>query len=184
MKILPRPSHDPFMMHRLHSFHMSRRSSKITRPAHLMMGLCAVLSLSSGFSGTYGLAGGVVNAGGGGTHAATGTYIIKVGGYFTGSGQASVSSAGVAISANVVDETGASGQLLVSKGLITNNRFRGTGTVMGQPITIEGRVDSADVKRTSKKSQVQINPRIVATFQTADDHHGRVVGQPDHSQQP
>jgi len=123
-----------------------------------------------------------VGIGAGTTNAATGTYVIKIAGYYTGTGQASVGTGVVHITGNVQDPSGAKG-LLRADIKVSSAHFAGTGTVMQLPMTVEGRVDTADTKR-GVRNPVQIGPRIVATFTSSEGHRGRLFGQPDHTVRP
>jgi hypothetical protein len=189
MKKVHRPSHDPFMIDRLHSRQMNRRRTSYPHRPNLAIGLAAVFILSCGFNGGYGVVQGqsakAAGNGGGTPHATSGTYVIQIGGSFSGSGQASVGSGKVHISANVTDASGNTG-ILKADLTVTSNHFKGAGTVMGVAMVIEGRVDSADQKRNNagKQNPVQIGPRIVANFQTGDNQFGRIFGRPNSSQQP
>ncbi|HEV2689272.1 MAG TPA: hypothetical protein VGV35_11985 [Bryobacteraceae bacterium] len=167
---------------------MNRRTSSFLRHARLTMGLTALFVLTGGFGTGYVTNGSDTvrgDAPGGSTHATSGTYVIQVGGSFTGSGQASVGSGKVHITATVVDSSGNSGTLKADL-TISANHFKGAGTVMGMDMVIEGRADSADQKKNNagKPNEVQIGPRIVASFKTSDDRAGRVFGRLNNSQQP
>jgi hypothetical protein len=116
------------------------------------------------------------------TNAATGTYVIKIAGYYTGTGQASVGTGVVHITGNVQDSSGNKGTIRADI-QFSSTHFEGTGTVLQDPMTVEGRVDSADQKR-GVRNQVQVGPRIVATFISSAGHRGRIFGQPNHSIQP
>ena len=186
MKKVHRPSHDPLMIHRLHSLWMNRRRNSFLRPT--ACGLALIFAITGGLGTGYGTAsaaGQVPGGGGSSTKATSGTYVIQVGGSFTGTGQASVGSGKVHITANVVDSNGVTGVLKADL-TVASNHFKGAGTVMGTTMVIEGRVDSADQKKNSsgKPNPVQIGPRLVANFQTADNQFGRVFGRPNNSQQP
>jgi len=164
---------------------MSRQRSHALRLTHATLGLVGVFLLTTVNPISYSYADAAVG-GGGTTHVTSGTYIIQVTGFFTGSGQASVGSGQVHISATLKDRNGAGGLVLRANVSLVANRFNGTGTLGTTPITIQGRVDAGDGKRSdgSNQSEVRINPRIVATFNTADGRGGRIFGQPNRSQQP
>ena len=199
MKKVHRPSHDPFMIHRLHSAQMNCRRSSFLRRTRLTMALSALFVLTGGLGTGYGTIGGETARGdtsSGSPRATSGTYLITVGGSFTGSGQASVGSGKVHISANVNDSAGNTGTLK-SDLTITANHFKGAGsitlvdstgkTVETVNIIIEGRADSADQKKNNagRPNDVQIGPRVVASFKaTNDDRAGRIFGRLNNGQQP
>jgi|GEM_PF-5126351 len=112
-----------------------------------------------------------------------GTFTIVIKGTYTGRGTATVGASSVAINASVTDESGASGTLSATGKVTDGSHFTGTGTVMGQHITFDGRADAQDptarpdTVRTTKQERVVINPRMMATFHTDDNQSfGRVVG--------
>ena len=193
MKKVHRPSHDPFMIHRLHSAQMNCRRSSFLRRSRLTIALSALFVLTGGLGTGYGTIGGDTARGdtsSGSPRATSGTYIITVGGSFTGTGLASVGSGKVHIAANVADGAGNSGTLKADL-TIAANHFKGAGTISMPDgtvnIVIEGRADSADQKKNNagKPNDVQIGPRIVASFKaTNDDRAGRVFGRLNNGQQP
>ena len=112
-----------------------------------------------------------------------GTFTIVIKGTYTGKGTATVGASSVTINASVTDESGASGTLSATGQVTDGSHFSGTGTVMGQHITFDGRADAQDptarpdTVRTTKQERVVINPRMMATFHTDDNQSfGRVVG--------
>ncbi len=112
-----------------------------------------------------------------------GTFTIVIKGTYTGRGTATVGASSVTINASVTDQSGASGSLSATGQVTDGSHFSGTGTVMGQHITFDGRADAQDplVKndtvRTTKQERVVINPRVMATFHTDDNQSfGRIVG--------
>jgi hypothetical protein len=106
--------------------------------------------------------------------AACTSYNVLVRGDFTGGGTANASSASVSVSAQVTDSTGATGTLTLSAPVV-NQRFSGSGSVLGQTVTFSGRIDPADV--TAAKGSVLRSPRLVGTFSTQTGRFGRVAGQ-------
>jgi hypothetical protein len=104
-----------------------------------------------------------------------GTYICDVGGDFTGNGTVASNGDGSTLmfNINVRDKSGQSGVLQGSANVV-NNRFVGNGTVMGRPMTIQGRLDPADQGR---REQLRAQ-RLVATFSDNAKHHGRITGSP------
>jgi hypothetical protein len=193
MKKVYRPSHGPFMIHQIHSAQMNCRRSSFLRRAHVTMALSALFVLSGGLVTGYGTIGSDTaraDTGGGSPRATSGTYIIAVGGSFTGPGQASVGSGKVHISAaEVVDDAG-NKCILKADLTISANHFKGAGTITWDKgtvdIVIEGRADSADQKKNNagKPNDVQIGPRIVASFKTSDNRAGRIFGRLNNGQQP
>ena len=112
-----------------------------------------------------------------------GTFTIVIKGTYTGKGTATVGASSVTINATVTDESGSSGTLSATGQVTDGSHFSGTGTVMGQHITFDGRADAQDPSakrdtvRTTKQERVVINPRVVATFHTDDNQgFGRIVG--------
>ena len=93
-----------------------------------------------------------------------GSYNLILSGYVTGTGNATVSATNVSISANVTLPDGSGGTLSAPSLTISGPYFSGGGTVGNQKITVKGRVDAAALSR------------LIATFVTGDDHHGRIVG--------
>ena len=192
MKKVQRSSHDPFMIHPLHSARMNSRRSSFLRRSRLTMGLAALFVLSGGFNTGYVSTDGVAAAaagGGGSSHATAGTYVVQVAGSFNGTGQASVGSGKVHITATVTDTDGHSGTLKADL-TINANHFKGAGTITTNngsvDMVIEGRADSADQKKNNagRPNEVQIGPRILASFKTSDDRAGRIFGRPNNGQQP
>ena len=191
MKKVYRPSHDPLMIDKLHSARMNSRRSSFLRRSRLTMGLAALFVLSGGFGAGYVTNGSDVVRGdpGGSTHATAGTYVVQVAGSFNGTGQASVGSGKVHITATVTDTNGNSGTLKADL-TINANHFKGAGTITTNggtvDMVIEGRADSADQKKNNagRPNEVQIGPRILASFKTSDDRAGRIFGRPNNGQQP
>ena len=99
-----------------------------------------------------------------------GSYKVKVAGDFIGGGNVAVGGPNVNINVTVEDLDGNVGRLRAQVNLV-ENRFAGTGTVMGRPMSIEGRIDPADAPGDRLR-----NARIVATFSDDTGRHGRLVG--------
>lgn len=117
------------------------------------------------------------------TSGGKGTFSIVIKGTYTGTGTATVGASNITINASVTDQSGASGTLAAAGHVTDGSHFSGTGTVMGQHITFDGRADAQDPLvrndsvRIPKKERVVINPRMMATFHTDDNQSfGRVVG--------
>lgn len=115
----------------------------------------------------------------------TGQFTVFVHGYWNGQGTATVSGTSVQIQATVTDDAGNSGTLTASNLNIVDNHFQGTGTVFGQPMNVDGRVEAQDPpagkakgKGKSSDEQVLLDARIGATF-IAGPHAGRIAGSRD-----
>ncbi len=108
----------------------------------------------------------------GGPPGTNGSYTLIFAGQFTGDGHAAVGANSVAvIQGNVTDATtGATGKFKANNLALDDGHFTGTGTVMGIPVTITGRVEAADGKTI-------LVPRIICTFSTAAGAGGRIVGE-------
>jgi hypothetical protein len=91
-----------------------------------------------------------------------GTYVAFVRGHYVGNGSADVSRASVSINADVHVAGGGGGKLTGSF-TTTGPYFSGQGSLMGQPVTISGRVDAARASR------------VTATFWDANGHGARIV---------
>lgn len=96
-------------------------------------------------------------------------YDATVNGDFTGTGKIELSGATVTFTVTIRNKAGATGQLKVVNLPLKNNRFSGTGTVMGVPMRIAGRVDHANLKGVNKPR------RMMATFGTVAGATGRVI---------
>jgi hypothetical protein len=97
---------------------------------------------------------------------------LKIAGHYTGSGHARATDTGVKISAKVKDPDGKEYTLSARALAVVNNRFSGTGTLNGDPVQIDGRVDPQD----QRNGEVLKKGRITLTFRSADGYHGRGAG--------
>lgn len=98
------------------------------------------------------------------SRSANGPYQLTVAGSFSGTGNATVTDTTVSLIATISDGQGHSGQLVVSNMLIDGPYFTGTGTVMGKPMTVHGRLDAAQASR------------FACTYCTDDGYSGRAAG--------
>jgi hypothetical protein len=117
----------------------------------------------------------------------TGNFTVIVSGFWAGQGSATVTAGSVQISATVTDDAGNSGTLIANGLALVDNHFSGTGTILGQNMTVEGRVEGADPNppagkgkgkgkgKNSDDDSIVTNARIGATF-AAGPHGGRVAG--------
>lgn len=96
-------------------------------------------------------------------------YDATVSGDFTGTGKVELSGTTVTFTITIKNKAGTTGQLKVVNLPLKNNRFSGTGTVMGVPMRIAGRVDHANLKGENKPR------RLMATFGTVAGATGRVI---------
>ncbi len=98
--------------------------------------------------------------------------LIFAGGYF-GEGKATVAASNkIAVMMGDVTEvaTGATGKFKANNLALDDGHFTGTGTVLGHPVTLSGRVEAADGKYV-------LYTRIFCSFtDTATGAGGRVVG--------
>jgi hypothetical protein len=98
-------------------------------------------------------------------------YSISIAGSVTGNGTAALSGGKLSITATVTGTTGAKGTLSITDLAISKGRYTGSGTVLGQSLTISGRLDDIPPGDAQVKTQ-----RLVGTFTIADGTHGRVAG--------
>lgn len=99
-----------------------------------------------------------------------GAYNVVAAGYVTGTGNAAVGASSINITMEVQDIYGESGRFH-AQGFLENGRFAITGTVLGQAVTVEGRVDPRETR-----DGVMVPARISSTFRTADGSYGRICG--------
>jgi hypothetical protein len=114
-----------------------------------------------------------------------GQFAILVRGYWHGQGVATVTATTVQITATVFDDNGNSGTLATDSLPLTQNHFSGAGTVLGLPLTINGRAEPQDQpsgngkgkgkKRPSSGDAVTTNANLEASVQ-ANGHSARIVG--------
>jgi len=98
-----------------------------------------------------------------------GSYKTTVGGYYTGTGIASVNRNNIVIRIKVTDEQGNTGEFNVSMRL-NGAHFRGEGTVMGVKMKVNGRLDGyADGKGFH-------GARLLASYTDEKNNAGRVAG--------
>lgn len=96
--------------------------------------------------------------------AKNGSYAAVIAGFYTGTGTADVRDDKVSIKAEVRGSDGRSGQFIATNLMFDGPYFYGSGTVMDEPVQVNGRVDAARASR------------LTATFIAANGHDGRVVG--------
>ena len=101
-----------------------------------------------------------------------GSYSVAVAGAFKGPGSASIAGNNLTINATVTDKNGATGPLTFSVPMKVDNRFSVTGSVIGQSAQFTGRVDAPDDQKEKGIKGV----RISATFKTADNRYGKIMG--------
>jgi hypothetical protein len=104
--------------------------------------------------------------------AAPANYNIRIAGYVQGSGQAQLNGLNLSITATVSQDGFPQGAFTATNLAVdASSHFRGSGTALGQPITIGGRLDDPQENETQLKTR-----RLVGTFFTAGGLYGRVVG--------
>jgi hypothetical protein len=104
--------------------------------------------------------------------AAAGTYSVKMAGCMTGTGNATLSGTTLSITGTVSDDAGHKGDFTAANlNVDAKLHFTGTGTALGLTITLSGRLDPSNPQEAALKTQ-----RVVCTFTTSNDGHGRVVG--------
>ena len=101
-----------------------------------------------------------------------GDYNVVVGGMFKGRGVARIGGNNISIDGDITDTNGINGEYIFKTSIKKENRFAGTGTVMGQRARFTGRVDAPDDKREKAIK----GTRITATFKTDDGRYGRIIG--------
>ena len=104
-----------------------------------------------------------------------GKYVLKIAGYYTGSGEAHATGAGIKISAKVTDPQGATHDLTASKLEVVNDRFSGTGELDSASFDIDGRLDPQDPQDRNRGGVLK-SGRITFTFRDANGHCGRGAG--------
>jgi len=101
-----------------------------------------------------------------------GQYIIRIAGYYSGSGTAQATSDGIKISAKVKDPAGKQYAFQAKQLDIVDDRFSGTGLLEGTEVQIDGRLDPRD----GKGNEVLKNGRMTFTF-GVNGHHSRGAGE-------
>jgi len=101
-----------------------------------------------------------------------GKYVLRIAGYYTGSGELHATGAGVRISAAVRDPAGTLHQLATDPLDVVNDRFRGSGTLAGGTVEVDGRLDPKDGQR----GQVLKSGRVTFTFRSSSGHFARGAG--------
>jgi uncharacterized protein YpmS len=100
-----------------------------------------------------------------------GNYKTTVGGYYTGTGTASVERNNIVVRIKVTDEQGNKGEFKVTIRL-NGAHFRGEGTVMGLKVKVNGRLDGyADAKGKGFQGA-----RLLASYTDEKNNAGRVAG--------
>ncbi len=163
---------------------MVRRCADIFCSTPLLLALCASLGLvacSGGDDGSgSGSSGRTVPASDG-----KGTFNVMISGDYKGIGTVNVGASTVHIAAaQVRDENGNVGPLNADGQMTTDSsHFSGNGTVLGKNFSFDGRADAQDATiirpahGPAKPEKIVVNSRVMVTFQTDDNHFGRVVGQ-------
>lgn len=116
--------------------------------------------------------------------AISGTYKILIRGNYTGEGVATVSDGFVTITATIKDDNGYQGTLTINQAGLVGDHFKGTGTVMGGALTVQGRVEAKDPDPKAGPANTDPNntdpvvsdARIGATFAGPLGRGGRIVG--------
>jgi hypothetical protein len=107
----------------------------------------------------------------------TDNYTITFAGCLTGKGNATSTGTSLSITGNVTDDSGNKGTFTATNLVIDAKlHFTGTGTALGQTVSLSGRLDAAPPgQETALKTQ-----RIVCTFTTnkgaSNEGHGRIAG--------
>ena len=104
-----------------------------------------------------------------------GSYVLKIAGYYTGSGDAVASGSGVSINGKVTDPADKEYKLSSGNLEVTNDRFHGTGTLGSANVEIDGRLDPKD----DGKGNVLKRGRMTLTFRVLDagNHLSRAAGE-------
>lgn len=100
-----------------------------------------------------------------------GLYIVRIAGYYAGSGEARASSTGIKISARLRDPRGREYNFQARNLEIEDDRFTGTGTLGSMEVKIDGRLDAQD----GRGNGVLKKGRLIFTFR-ANGHHSRGAG--------
>lgn len=113
----------------------------------------------------------------------SGQFAVLVRGYWHGQGVATVTATTVQITATVSDDDGNTGTLTTDALALTQNHFSGAGTVLGFPLTINGRAEPQDQPAGTGKGKgknpngdaVTTSANLEASLQ-ANGHSARIVG--------
>jgi hypothetical protein len=101
-----------------------------------------------------------------------GAYTVKIAGCLTGTGNATMSGTTLSISGTVSDDSGHKGNFTATNLTVDAKlHFTGTGTALGLTMTLSGRLDPSNPQEAALKTE-----RVVCTFTTSNDGHGRVAG--------
>ena len=100
-----------------------------------------------------------------------GSYDVFFAGKYTGTGHAAVGALRVTVITGKVTDinTGATGTFIANHLSTDNGHFRGSGTVLGVPMQICGRLEPADGKTI-------LTSRILCNYVTVNADCGRAVG--------
>lgn len=100
-------------------------------------------------------------------------YDIQVKGDVYGQGSASVSGNSLIFVADIKDDSGNAGTFAATA-TVVNSHFQGTGTALGQPVLLSGRIDLPDLPARGK-SLIR-TARIMSTFSFSNEKFGRIAG--------
>jgi hypothetical protein len=93
-----------------------------------------------------------------------GSYLTTVAGFYNGTGTAEVADDRVTLRAMIATADGRNGELIAYNLVVDGPYFYGTGTLLGDTVQINGRVDAARASR------------LLAMFSSGDGKSARVVG--------
>ncbi|MBC8106513.1 MAG: hypothetical protein H7Z14_07985 [Anaerolineae bacterium] len=96
--------------------------------------------------------------------AKNGSYVTILAGSYNGTGMADVKDDKVSIRADVLTSDGRSGRFVANNLMFDGPYFHGLGTIMGETVQVNGRLDAARASR------------LTATFTLSDGRAARVVG--------
>jgi hypothetical protein len=101
-----------------------------------------------------------------------GDYNFTVAGYVHGSGVGTVGAERLKLTADVTAGDGAKGELNAANLVLRNNHFSGTGNVLGEQVTFEGRIDvpSDETERAIR------GVRLVCLVKTNDGRYAKLIG--------
>ena len=110
------------------------------------------------------------------TEAVQGRYVIRIAGYYSGSGTGDASTEGIKISATVTDPAGRRYAFQAKNLQVLDDRFSGTGSLDGVTVQIDGRLDPRDGRGNDVKSnEVLKKGRMTFTF-SANGRRSRGAG--------